>query len=90
MLVHLYIPWGALVLVSISMKNARKVKRLVFSFVCMALLMAPKRFAVIHGIRIAGQLIAIVLLILFVVSITCPFEDPASDSDDARLIAAVV
>jgi hypothetical protein len=89
-LVYLYIPWGVLVLVSISLNNVRKVRGLVFCFVCMAFLMAPESFAVIHGIRIAGQLKAIVLLILFIVSITYPFEDPASDSDDQRLIAAVV
>jgi hypothetical protein len=89
-LVHLYIPWGVLVLISISLKDAQKVRGLVLSFVCMAFLMAPESFAVIHGIRIAGQLKAIVLLILFIVSITYPFEDPASDSDDQRLIAAGV
>jgi hypothetical protein len=89
-LVYLYIPWGVLVLVSISLNNVRKVRGLVFCFVCMAFLMAPESFAVIHGIRIAGQLKAIVLLILFIVSITYPFEDPASDGDDQRLIAAVV
>jgi hypothetical protein len=81
-LVHLYIPWGVLVLVTISLKDAHKVRGLVLSFVCMAFLMAPESFAVIYGIRIAGQLKAIVLLILFIVSITYPFEEPASNSDD--------
>jgi hypothetical protein len=86
-LVHLYIPWGVLVLVSISLNDARKVKGLVLSFVCMAFLMAPESFAVINGIRIAGQLKAIVLLILFVVSLTCPFEESGSESDDMQPLA---
>lgn len=81
-LVHLYIPWGVLVLVSLT--GSQKVKGLVFSFVCMAFLLAPESFAVIHGIRIAGQLKAIVLLILFVVSLTCPFEEPVSDRNDMQ------
>jgi hypothetical protein len=81
-LIHLYIPWGVLVLISISLKNAHKVRGLVLSFSCMAFLMAPESFAVIYGIRIAGQLKAIVLLILFIVSITYPFEEPASVADD--------
>jgi hypothetical protein len=84
-LVHLYIPWSVLVLVSISLKDARKVRGLVLSFVCMAFLMAPERFAVIQGIIIAGQLKAIVLIILFIVSITCPFEESISVRDDVRL-----
>jgi hypothetical protein len=83
-LVHLYISWGVLVLVSISLNDARKVKGLVLSFVCMAFLMAPESFAVIYGIRFAGQLKAIVLLILFIVSITYPFEEPAYDRDGVR------
>jgi hypothetical protein len=86
-LVHRYIPWGVLVLVSISLNDARKVKGLVLSFVCMAFLMAPESFAVINGIRIAGQLKAIVLLILFVVSLTCPFEESGSESDDMQPLA---
>ena len=81
-LIHLYIPWGALVLVTISLKNAQKVRGLTFSFICMAFLMAPESSAVIYGTRFAGQLKAIVLLILFVVSIIYPFEEPASVEDD--------
>jgi hypothetical protein len=81
-LVHLYVPWAVLVLVVVSLKDGRKVKGLVFCFICMAFLMAPESFAMIQGIRIAGQLKAIVLLILFIVSMTCPFEEPAPDSAD--------
>jgi hypothetical protein len=85
-LVFLYIPWGVLILVSIATKNVGKVRGLVFGFVCMAFLMAPESFAVvIYSIRIAGQLKAIVLLILFIVSLSCPFEEPASDSDHVQL-----
>jgi hypothetical protein len=77
----LYSMGGARACLNLVEKRA-KVRGLVLSFVCMAFLMAPESFAVIYGIRIAGQLKAIVLLILFIVSITCPFEEPASVADD--------
>ncbi len=83
-LVHLYVPWAVLVLISISLKDAGKVPGLIASFLCMAFLMAPESSAVVHGIRVAGQLKAIVLVILFSLSLTHPFEDPASESGDAQ------
>jgi len=77
-LLHLYIPWAVLALISISLKDGQIQRGLVFSFVCMAILMAPESWLFVYGIRVAGQLKAVVLLILFIVSITCPFEEPAA------------
>jgi hypothetical protein len=82
-LVHLYIPWGVLVLLTAS-KDKRNVKGLVFTFICMAFLMAPESFVIIDGMRFAGQLKAIVLLALFIVSITCPFEETEAVIDKSK------
>jgi len=80
-LIHLYIPWGALVLISIPMRDRQQLRGLAFSFACLAFLMAPESFFAIHGVKFAGQLKAIVLFVLFLVSITCPFEEQAYEGE---------
>jgi hypothetical protein len=75
-LTHLYIPWAVLVLLSISLPRQVKVPGLAFAFLCLAYLMAPESYVIIYGVRFAGQLKAVVLLILFFVSISYPFAEP--------------
>ena len=81
-LVHLYIPWAALVLVSVSLKNVNGLQGRTLSFICMAFLMAPESLVFVHGLRVAGQLKAIVLLLLFIIALVCPFEEPESCRDE--------
>ncbi len=75
-LVHLYIPWSILILVSASLKDLRRAQGLIPSLVCMAFLMAPESYVLIHGIKVGAQLKAIALLTLFVISIAFPIEEP--------------
>lgn len=75
-LLHLYIPWGVLVLVAVSLKDLQEAQGLIVSLCCMAFLMAPESYVVVHGIKLGGQLKAIALLALFVVSIAFPIEEP--------------
>ena len=86
-LIHLYIPWALLVVVAISSNEDRPPRGLTLCFVCMAILMAPESFLFIHGVRIAGQFKAVVLVVLFVVSVVCPFEDLVSDLNEKQLVA---
>ena len=74
-LVHLYIPWAVLVLISIQLPEGKKVPGLVFCFVCLAFLMAPESYLVFLGLRFAGQVKALVLLMLFLASMTYPFPE---------------
>jgi len=53
-------------------------------------LMSPESFLFIHGVRIAGQFKAIVLLVLLVISVVCPFEDPVLEQEEEQLVAAPV
>jgi len=54
----------------------------------MAFLMAPESFIFVHGVRISGQLKAVVLFALFIVSIKYRFEEPSSESDLDPLITS--
>jgi hypothetical protein len=89
-LVHLYIPWALLVLVAICSKDARGPRGLTLCFICMAILMSPESFLFFRGVRIAGQFKAIVLLVLLVISVVCPFEDPVLEQKEEQLVAAPV
>jgi hypothetical protein len=84
-LVHLYIPWAVLVLLSISIPDGQRIPGLTLSFVCLAFLMAPESYLVLHGFKVAGQLKAVVLLILFVISIYYPFQEQVPDGDRQQL-----
>jgi hypothetical protein len=86
-LVHLYIAWALLVLVAICSKDARGPHGLTLCFICMAILMSPESFLFIHGVRIAGQFKAIILLVLLVISVVCPFEDPVLEQKEEQLVA---
>ena len=59
-----------------------------FSFVCFALLMAPESYLAFHGIKFAGQVKAVVLLILFIVSISYPFPEQVAEVNQRELATA--
>ena len=87
-LVHLYIPWAVLALLSMSIPDGQKVPGMAFSFVCFALLMAPESYLAFHGIKFAGQVKAVVLLILFIVSISYPFPEQVAEVNQRELATA--
>ena len=74
-LTYLYIPWSLLTLASFSFPRSQKVRGLVPSFVCLAFLMAPESYFVISGVRVAGQLKALALVMLLIICLVHPFED---------------
>jgi glycosyl transferase family 87 len=80
-LVHLYIPWAVLVLLSIRGDMKPKMPGLTASFVCLAFLMAPESYIEVYGVRFAGQVKGFCLCILFLISITHPFEEPISGAN---------
>lgn len=80
-LVYLYIPWAVLVLLSISRYQKLEVRGLGLCFACLAFLMAPETYLVIHRVTISGQLKAIALMVLFVVSIRYPFKEESFSSN---------
>jgi len=90
-LVHLYVPWGVLVLVSASVSDPRKVRGLILSMSCMAFLMAPESFVVLHGFKFGGQLKALVLVGLLWVSIAFPIKEsvpaPSEETTPAGLFS---
>jgi hypothetical protein len=90
-LMYLYIPWAALVLFAISSTDARKVPGLIFSFACLAFLLTPETYISFRGLPIAGQLKALVLMTLFVVSVTCPFrsEEESGVAQGAGAVSAI-
>jgi hypothetical protein len=88
-LVHLYTPWAVLVLIAVSRQAyQQRVAGLVFCLGCMALLMAPESYIFVDGIRVAGQLKAVVLCLLLINSLSFPFADPAVPGE--LLIAAAM
>lgn len=76
-LTYLYIPWALLVLISVSRASTR-IPGLIAHFACLAFLMAPESYCMVHGIRFAGQLKAVVLVLLLALSLVFQFEDPVS------------
>lgn len=72
-LINLYIPWAVLVLIAVSGGQGRGIT---LSLVCMAIVMAPESYLFLHGVRIAGQFKAAVLLALLAVSLIYPIEEP--------------
>jgi hypothetical protein len=74
-LIDLYIPWAALVLLSVPMPENRKVPGLVFTFACLAFLMAPMSYLTFHGVHFGGQLKSLAMLLLFLVALTYPFPE---------------
>jgi hypothetical protein len=79
-LIHLYIPWAVLALISVKIPEGKRVPGLVFSFVCLAYLMAPETYLQPWGIPMAGPSKAVVLLLLLIASVSYPFPEPNSEA----------
>jgi len=92
-LVHLYIPWAVLVLLSIHIDTHLKARGFVIAFVCLAFLMAPESYLILDGarfggeIRFAGQLKAIALCVVFIVSMIYRLEETVQEDGENPAIA---
>jgi hypothetical protein len=79
-LMHLYIPWAMLVLFAQEQwGNRRTIAGLTVALVLLAFLFAPESEFICQSVRFGGQLKAIALIALMVVSLKYPFSSsPAS------------
>jgi hypothetical protein len=80
-LIHLYVPWGLMVLYAIDLAKAKRSPQGLYSvFVCFAILMSAESELIYkapgnanpHGY--SGQLKAITLVVLLVIGLIRPFE----------------
>jgi hypothetical protein len=80
-LMHLYVPWGLLVLFAQGQWSTKNnVPGLTAAFVCFAVLMAPESEFIYHTVRFGGQIKAVTLIALMYIALKYPFEnsEPAS------------
>ncbi len=82
-LMHLYAPWAMLVLLLLKQRQ----KGMALAFACFAVLFTPQSFLILNDIRIAGQLKALVLLVLFATTLWYPFADPVLEGSTSPLQA---
>lgn len=76
-LIHLYAPFAMLVLIGVSQWR----KGLSAAFACFAVLFTTQDYLVHHDVRYGGQLKALTLIVLLIISLRYAFED----SGEARL-----
>jgi hypothetical protein len=73
-LLHLYLPWGLLVLYALDAARAgRRVEGLQTAFVCFAILMSAESELIVHA-GFSGQLKAVTLVVLLVTSLRKPWR----------------
>jgi hypothetical protein len=83
-LMHLYVPWGLLVLFAQEQWNRKNdVPGLTVAFVCFAVLMAPESEFIYHAVRFGGQIKAITLVALMYLALKYPFDESALDLTNA-------
>jgi Glycosyltransferase family 87 len=77
-LLHLYAPFAVLVFVALqhAAQPASKAsaRGLFFAFCLLAFLLAPESEFIYHGLRVAGYMKAVALLLLWIVALIYPFE----------------
>jgi hypothetical protein len=84
-LMHLYVPWGLLVLFAQEQWNRKNdVPGLTIAFVCFAILMAPESEFIYHAVRFGGQIKAITLIVLMYIAMKYPVDESALDLTNAR------
>jgi hypothetical protein len=84
-LINLYIPWAVLVLIAVSGGRGWGI---LLSLVCMAVLMAPESYLFLHGVRLAGQFKAVVLMALLAISVLFPVDESSPPVIPAKAAAA--
>lgn len=73
-LMHLYVPWGLLVLFAQEQwVSRRNIPGLTAAFVCLAILVAPLGEFIYNGERFGGQIKAVTLVILMLIALRKPF-----------------
>jgi len=72
-LLHLYIPWALLVLVTIESRD-RIVPGLTAAMVCCAVLFAPVTELIVHGQSYGGQVKAVALVVLGLIALIRKFS----------------
>lgn len=74
-LMHLYLPWGLLVLFAIdSARQGKHVPGLLSAFVCFGVLFSSESEFILHAASLSGQIKAMVLVALWYVSMKFPFD----------------
>jgi len=73
-LMHLYIPWGMLVLLSLeSSRSGRTVPGLRAAFICLTLILVPMGEVLVHFNPVGGQIKGLLLLVLTWIGLRYPF-----------------
>jgi hypothetical protein len=81
-LLHLYVPWGLMVLYAIDEGRAgRRVEGLLAVFVCFAILMSAESELIYHA-GFSGQLKAVTLVVLLVIGLRRPWWLPKETAAD--------
>ncbi len=83
-LLHLYAPFALLAFFAVK-NMERQTRALTLAFSLLAIILSAQSEFILHGFRFSGQLKAVALLALFVLSVVCPFRDTAHD-DEARAL----
>jgi hypothetical protein len=73
-LLHLYIPWGMLVLFAVQRRDVFT-PGLTAVFLCFAVLMSIQTEFIVHGYVHGGQIKAVVLVALMILALMFPFEN---------------
>ncbi len=81
-LMHLYIPWSLLVLLSVqSRSEIVRSRGLSIAFVCFAILMSPESEFIHNGLRFGGQIKAVTLVLLLALSLIVPFPREGEEAE---------
>ena len=87
-LIHLYAPWVLLVLYAVHQHRSQGDRSvspaLLPALLCFAVLFAPLTEFIANGETIAGPIRALVLVQLFVLALTCPFDFDALEAASGR------
>jgi len=74
-LMHLYMPWGLLVLFAIDrVREGRTTPGLLAAFVCFGVLFSPQSEFILHAATISGQIKCVALVVLWYISVRFPFR----------------
>lgn len=87
-LIHLYVPFGLLVLYAVRLPDPSKMPGLTAAFLCLAFLFSPESEFILHGAGYGGQLKAGVLVILMGIGLTRPWAvaDEAILAEDGDVL----
>ena len=79
-LLHLYAPWGMLVLLLVDRRNDQIPSGAAAALACFAVLFTPQNWLIIHHYRLAGQLKALTLIFLLFLTLRFQFASRLDES----------